>query len=169
MSDSDKFIISFFGSVSARTAGFNIIDITLWGYPTIFLMIFLMWIGASPGSTGGGIKTTTFYIALRSTFNLVRGRQQLKIGNREIGSSTISRVLAIIFLSIVIITICIFLPLIFEPDKNPVHLIFESVSAFSTVGLSIAGTPTFSYTGKVSTDFTDVYRQSRSADTTYWD
>jgi trk system potassium uptake protein len=149
MSYGEKLIISFFGSVSARTAGFNIIDLTLWGYPTIFLMIFLMWIGASPGSTGGGIKTTTFYIALKSTFNLIRGRQQLKIGNREIGSNTISRVLAIIFLSILIITIAFFCLLISEPDKNPVHLLFESVSAFSTVGLSIAGTSSFSFTGKI--------------------
>jgi len=108
-----------------------------------------MWIGASPGSTGGGIKTTTFFIALRSTFNLVRGRQQLQIGNREIASSTISRVLAIIFLSVVIITSAFFCLLLFEPEKNPVHLIFECVSAFSTVGLSIAGTPTFSYAGKI--------------------
>ena len=89
MDNTQKFIISFFGSVSARTAGFNITDISLWGYPTIFLMIFLMWIGASPGSTGGGIKTTTFAIAFRSVWNNIKGRQQLVIGNREIGHSTI--------------------------------------------------------------------------------
>jgi trk system potassium uptake protein len=144
-----KLIISFFGSVSARTAGFNITDITLWGYPTIFLMILLMWIGASPGSTGGGIKTTTFALALKSAFNSIRGKQHLIVGNREISTGTVIRVLAIIVLSVVIITIGFFCLLFSEPGKNPVHLLFESVSAFSTVGLSLANTSTFSDTGKI--------------------
>ncbi len=149
MDNTQKFIVSFFGSVSARTAGFNIIDISLWGYPTIFLMILLMWIGASPGSTGGGIKTTTFAIALRSVWNNIRGRQQLVIGNREIGHSTIIRVLSIILLSILIITAGFFCLLVFEQGKNPVHLLFESVSAFCTVGLSLADTSTFNQAGKI--------------------
>jgi len=144
-----KFIISFFGSVSARTAGFNITDISLWGYPTIFLMILLMWIGASPGSTGGGIKTTTFAIALRSVWNNIRGREQLVIGNREISNSTLIRVLSIISLSLLIITAGFFCMLISEPGKNPVHLLFESVSAFCTVGLSLADTSSFSQAGKI--------------------
>jgi trk system potassium uptake protein TrkH len=149
MDHTQKFIVSFFGSVSARTAGFNIIDISLWGYPTVFLMILLMWIGASPGSTGGGIKTTTFAIALRSVWNNIRGRQQLVIGNREIGHSTIIRVLSIILLSILTITAGFFCLLVFEQGKNPVHLLFESVSAFCTVGLSLANTSTFSQAGKI--------------------
>lgn len=149
LSNTDKIIVSFFGSVSARTAGFNITDISLWGYPTIFLMIILMWIGASPGSTGGGIKTTTFAIAFRSAYNSIKGRQYMKIGNREIGSSTIARVLAIIFLSLMIVTIGFFCLMISEPSKNPVHLLFEAVSAFSTVGLSLAETSTFSQNGKI--------------------
>jgi len=147
--NSGKLIISFFGSVSARTAGFNVTDITKWGYPTIFLMIFLMWIGASPGSTGGGIKTTSFAIAFRSAYNSIKGRQFLTIGNREIGANTIVRVFSIIFLSILIISVGFFCLLLSEPGKNPAHLIFESVSAFSTVGLSIANTSSFSETGKI--------------------
>jgi len=149
LSNGEKIIVSFFGSVSARTAGFSIVDITRWSYPTIFLMIVLMWIGASPGSTGGGIKTTTFAIAFRSAVNSIKGRQHLKIGNREISSSTITRVLAIIFLSLLIIISGFFCLLISEPTKDPAHLLFESVSAFSTVGLSMAKTSTFSHTGKV--------------------
>jgi trk system potassium uptake protein TrkH len=149
MDPTHKFIVSFFGSVSARTAGFNITDISLWGYPTVFLMIILMWVGASPGSTGGGIKTTTFAIALRSVWNNIRGREQLVIGNREISGSTIIRVLSIISLSLLIITAGFFGLLISEPGKNPVHLLFESVSAFSTVGLSLADTATFSNAGKI--------------------
>ena len=149
MDNTQKFIVSFFGSVSSRTAGFHITDISLWGYPTVFLMIFLMWIGASPGSTGGGIKTTTFAIALRSAYNSIKGRQHLVIGNREIGSGTIIRVLSIIFLSILIISAGFFCLLLSEYGKNPVYLLFECVSAFSTVGLSLANTSSFSQTGKI--------------------
>jgi Trk-type K+ transport system membrane component len=118
MDNVQKLIVSFFGSVSARTAGFNITDISLWGYPTVFLMIILMWIGASPGSTGGGIKTTTFAIALRSAWNNIRGRQQLVIGNREISHNTVTRVLSIILLSLLFITIGFFCLLVFEPAKS---------------------------------------------------
>jgi len=149
LNDSQKIMVSFFGSISARTAGFNIVDISKWSYATIFIMIFLMWIGASPGSTGGGIKTTTFAIAFRSALNSIRGRQHFVIGNREIGHNTISRVLSIIFLSILIITVGFICLLISENEKNPVYLLFECVSAFSTVGLSIADTSSFSDSGKI--------------------
>lgn len=149
LSDTQKILTSFFGSVSARTAGFNIVDISNWSYPTIFLIIFLMWIGASPGSTGGGIKTTTFALAFRSAWNNIRGREHLRIGNREVGNNTITRVLSIIFLSILVITTGFFCLLLSEPGKNPVHLLFESFSAFSTVGLSLANTASFSQTGKI--------------------
>jgi trk system potassium uptake protein len=144
-----KIVTSFFGSVSSRTAGFNMVDISLWSYPTVFLMILLMWIGASPGSTGGGIKTTTFALAFRSVWNNLRGRDHLRLGNREISPSTITRVLSIISLSILIIAAGFFCLLLSEPGKNPVHLLFECVSAFSTVGLSLADTGNFSQTGKI--------------------
>jgi|WetSurSiteA1Bulk_404760.scaffolds.fasta_scaffold00515_3 trk system potassium uptake protein len=149
MSDARKIITSFFGSVSARTAGFNVVDISAWSYPTVFLMMILMWIGASPGSTGGGIKTTTFALAIRSAWNSIRGKDQLKLGNREIGSRTLIRILSIIILSIILITTGFFSLLISEPGKNPVHLLFECVSAFGTVGLSLADTATFSKAGKI--------------------
>lgn len=144
-----RLLKSFFGSVSARTAGFNMTDITQWSYPTVMLMIVLMWIGASPGSTGGGIKTTTFTLALKSVINNLRGRDHLKINNREISHATITRVLSIIFLSLVIITTGFVIILVSEPGKNPLYLLFECVSAFSTVGLSLADTSLFSQTGKI--------------------
>lgn len=147
--NSQKIIFSFFGSISARTAGFNIVNISLWSYPTIFLMILLMWIGASPGSTGGGIKTTTFALAFKSVWNNIRGNELLILGNREISSYTISRILSIIFLSIIIITTGFFCLLLLEPEMNPIHLFFECVSAFGTVGLSLADTGNFSNPGKV--------------------
>jgi potassium uptake TrkH family protein len=141
-------VTAFFGSVSARTAGFNIVDISLWTYPTVFIMIFLMWVGASPGSTGGGIKTTTFAVAIRAAVNFVRGRNNLEIRHREIGSGTILRVTVVIILSIVIIFSGFLGLLIFEPSKNPVHLLFESFSAFGTVGLSLVNTATLNENSK---------------------
>ncbi|MCF8298916.1 MAG: hypothetical protein K9J13_15310, partial [Saprospiraceae bacterium] len=137
-----KAVTTFFGSVSARTAGFNTVDISLWSYPTIFIMIFLMWVGASPGSTGGGIKTTTFAVAIRAAYNFVRGKRSLEIRHREIGTDTLLRVTVVIILSILIIFLGFLGLLIFEPDKNPVHLLFESFSAFGTVGLSLVNTST---------------------------
>jgi len=149
MDNIQKIIISFFGSVSARTAGFNIIDITLWSYPTIFIMIFLMWIGASPGSTGGGIKTTTFALAVRTTWNFIRGKEQLRIGNREISNSTITRVLSIIFLSLILLGAGFLSLLLTEPGKDPVKLLFECFSAYATVGLSLVDSATLTSAGKM--------------------
>jgi trk system potassium uptake protein len=149
MDNTQKIINSFFGSVSARTAGFNIVDISLWSYPTMFLMMLLMWIGASPGSTGGGIKTTTVALLFKSVWNNLRGRDHLVAGNREIGSNTITRILSILFLSIILITAGFFGLLLSEPNENPMHLLFECFSAFGTVGLSVANTGTFSHTGKI--------------------
>jgi potassium uptake TrkH family protein len=144
-----KIIISFFGSVSSRTAGFNISDLTLWSYPTVYLMIFLMWIGASPGSTGGGIKTTTFALAFRTAWNNIRGRERIKISNREISNSTVSRVLSIVFLSLMLIGGGFFCLLLTESGKDPEYLLFECFSAYGTVGLSIADSGTFSSAGKI--------------------
>jgi trk system potassium uptake protein TrkH len=148
MERSDQLFLSLFNSVTARTAGFNMSNLTVIGYPAVFLLIFLMWVGASPGSTGGGIKTSSFAIALRLAWSNVRGRKNLEIFNRQIGQETISRVLSIIILSIIVIGAGFFFLLLSDPGKNPSHLLFEAVSAFSTVGLSLADTSTISHAGK---------------------
>jgi Trk-type K+ transport system membrane component len=144
----EQLFLSFFNSVTARTAGFNMSNLSLIGYPAIFLLIFLMWVGASPGSTGGGIKTSSFAIATGSAWSIIRGRNRLDIFNREISHGTIKRVLAIIILSVIVTGTGFFCLLLTDPSKNPVHLLFESVSAFSTVGLSLADTSTLSEAGK---------------------
>ena len=105
--------------------------------------------GASPGSTGGGIKTTTFAIAVKAVLNFLRGRRRLEIGNREIGTPTLIRVLSVIMLSLAFIFTGFMLLLVFEPSGNPVHLLFECVSAFATVGLSIANTATLTEPSKI--------------------
>ncbi len=143
-----KLVDSFFGSVSARSSGFNTMNVSLWSYPTIFLMMMLMWIGASPGSTGGGIKTTTFFIAFRSAWSFVRGREHIRINNREISNDTVIRVLTIIFFSLLFIAAGFMGLMLTEPQKNPVPLLFETVAAYSTSGLSLADPSTFSSAGK---------------------
>jgi Trk-type K+ transport system membrane component len=145
-----KIMISSFGSISARTAGFNITDISLWSYPTVFLMIFLMWVGASPGSTGGGIKTTTFALALKSTWNYIRGREEFIIGNREISSGTISRILSIVTLSFLVIGAGFIYMLLTQQGKDPVQLLFECFSAYATAGLSTVDSGTLTNAGKIA-------------------
>jgi trk system potassium uptake protein len=136
-------------SVNARTSGFSMTDPGGWSYPTVFLTIFLMWVGASPGSTGGGIKTTTLAVAVKTVASFLRGKDRLEIGNREIGSSTIVRAFSVIVLSLMFIFAGFLLLMIFDPGRNPVHLLFECVAAFSTTGLSIAGTMTLSTPSQV--------------------
>lgn len=148
LTGTDQFMVAFFGSVSARTAGFNVVDIAQWTYPTLFFMVFLMWVGASPGSTGGGVKTTTFALSLHAVYNFIRGRHTIEIGFRQIGYETISRVLVVIVLSMLTIMIGYFGLLLADPNLNPVHLLFECVSAYGTVGLSIVNTSTLSNLSK---------------------
>jgi trk system potassium uptake protein len=149
LQDSQKTFLSFFNSVTVRTAGFSMIDLTKLGYPAIFLTMFLMWVGASPGSTGGGIKTTTFAIAIRSAWSNIRGRNVLEISNRQISNDTVTRVLSIVILSMVFILAGFFSLLLTETGKDPIQLLFECFSAFGTVGLSLANTSTLSETGKI--------------------
>ena len=84
-----KLIAGFFTAATPRTAGFNNIDMTALAFPTIMLTIFLMWIGASPNSTGGGIKTSTFAIAFLNTLSLARGQTRIEVFKREIADSTV--------------------------------------------------------------------------------
>ncbi len=144
-----KLVDAFFGSVSARSSGFNTMNVSLWSYPTVFMMMILMWIGASPGSTGGGIKTTTFTIAVRSAWNYIRGRESLRVSNREVSNDTIRRVLAIVLFSLLFLAAGFMGLMLTEPGKNPVHLLFETVAAYSTSGLSLADPSTFSAAGKL--------------------
>lgn len=140
---------SFFGSISPRTAGFNTIDVTKMLPSTILITIFLMWVGASPGSTGGGIKTTTFALALFNIINLATGRKHLVVGRREIPSNSVQRAFAVIFLSVIAIGFGTFLVMIFQPSLNYLSVLFEATSAFSTVGLSVGITSQLTIPSKI--------------------
>ena len=132
---------AMFSSVTPRTAGFNTVDYTQVATPSLLFVILLMWIGASPASTGGGIKTSTFAIATMNIIATARGRKRIEINTREISSSTVNRAFAIIAISLIVIGTSIFLILFFEPDKDLLAIAFECFSAYSTVGLSLNVTP----------------------------
>lgn len=139
---------AFFLSVTARTAGFNTIDMALLSNSSILILLLLMFIGASPGSTGGGIKTTTFGVTLYVLRSLLQGRRNIAFGNRLIPPSVVNKALAIFITSGMILTL--FLSLLYMVERAPFEQIFfEAVSAFGTVGLSLGLTPTLSIPGKL--------------------
>ncbi len=132
-----KIYVSFFNSTTARTAGFNNVNMADLGIPAVMLIMALMWIGASPASTGGGIKTTTFAIALYNLWNQILGKERLIINSKEVPSSAVNQVNAVILLSIFAISFGTFLIAFFEKDILFKDILFECISAYSTVGLSI--------------------------------
>lgn len=144
-----KFAVAFFGGVTPRTAGFNSVDMAALQFPTIMIIFLLMWIGASPGSTGGGIKTSTFAIATLNFINLARDKDRVEIFGREISNLSIKRAFAMISLSLAVIGGAIFLVSIFDRDKHLIDIGFECFSAYSTVGLSLGITPDLSTQSKL--------------------
>lgn len=143
-----KIVTSFFLSATPRTAGFNTVDMAALTFPTIMIMMMLMWIGASPGSTGGGIRTTTFAVAILNIVNTARNHNAIHIFKREISHESVKKSFAIISLSVIWLGISICLLSITDGEKGLIALAFESFSAYSTVGLSIGITSTLSTSGK---------------------
>ncbi len=132
-----KVITGLFTAATPRTAGFNIADMDALAFPTIMLTIFLMWIGASPNSTGGGIKTSTFAIALLNTLSLARGQTKVEVFQREIADISIRRAFSIMWLSLLVIGTGVTLISYNQPELDLIKVIFECFSAYSTVGLSL--------------------------------
>lgn len=147
LSFDQKVLAALFQSITARTAGFNTIPIHDLLISTSLFYILLMFIGASPGGTGGGIKTTTAFISYLAIFNFIRGKNKLEIFNRRIPDEIIYRVFIKIAFSILLIFLTTFILTITE-KFNLVDLLFEQFSAFGTVGLSRGITPYLSDTGK---------------------
>jgi trk system potassium uptake protein len=141
-------VSSIFQSVTCRTAGYNTVDFSRLGQSVLFFMMFLMFVGASPGSTGGGIKTTTFSVILRSAISTIKGRQNVEIVKHTVSKSTIDRAYSIALFSISLIFISTFMLTITDPDKGLTNLLFEEISAFGTVGLSTGITSSLSFAGK---------------------
>ena len=132
-----KIVTAFFGSVTPRTAGFNTVDMTQLALPTVLIYLILMWIGASPGSTGGGLKTTTFAVAVLNAFSIAKGKDRVEVFNRQIDPETVRKAFAVILLSFLVIGLGVFMVLFFNPELGILEVAFEVFSAFATVGLSL--------------------------------
>ncbi len=144
-----QIVTAFFGSVTPRTAGFNTIDMMALTFPAIMLTFFLMWVGASPASTGGGIKTTTLAVATLNIFSIVRGKQRVELSKREISNESVKQAFAVISLSLIIVGFAVFALSFTDSEKGLMRLAFEAFSAFGTVGLTLGVTPELSFVGKL--------------------
>lgn len=145
----DKFLAAWFQSVTTRTAGFNTIDIGKMTTAGLFITMGLMFIGASPSGTGGGIKTTTFRIMYNTTKSVLQGKSQVTIYQREVPSTLILKAVAVVFgtaASIVLITILVSS---LESNSQLLPVLFEVISAFATVGLSTGITSSLSVASKL--------------------
>ena len=132
---------AFFQSVTARTAGFNTISIAGMEKGTVFLLILLMFIGASPASTGGGVKTTTVGLIILGIISTIQNREDLEFNRRRISWYNFNRSAAIISISLIYICGILILLILSETDTAPLDLSFELVSAFGTAGLTRNLTP----------------------------
>ncbi len=139
-----KWIVAFFSSATSRTAGFHVLNMNCLSPVTILFTIFLMWVGASPASTGGGIKTSTFALALMNIISLSKGNNRLEIQRKEISLESIRLAFSIIVLSLIVIYISILFIVFLDPKINVLSIVFEAFSAFSTTGLSLGITSNLS-------------------------
>lgn len=140
---------SVFQSITARTAGFNTIDIGAMATPALLMMIFLMFIGGGSGSTAGGIKTSTFALVFLSAAATIRGKKDINLYKNKIPWELMNRAFAVFLFAIVFIFLGIFVLTILEPEMPFTALAFEQVSAFCTVGLSTGITANLSFGSKV--------------------
>ena len=145
----DKLLSSYFQSVTLRTAGFQTVDLATLTTPTIIIYLFLMFIGASPGSTGGGLKTTTLGILLLGVMNAITGREDIEYRRRRLSWQTFNKACAILMLSLFYLFVMIIIMSIFDSSKGFLPLLFELISAFGTVGLSMGITAKLSIISKL--------------------
>lgn len=141
-------LASFFTSVSSRTAGFNTVPIDSFNKVSLLFIMILMFIGASPSSTGGGIKTSTFYSLIKGTYSICSNKRCHSF-KREISHETILKSFIVLFVGMIVVTSCLLCLCIFEPNIDLLDLLFESISAFATVGLSTGITPELSTISKI--------------------
>lgn len=145
---SAKLWASLFQSVTPRTAGFNTIPLSALSQVALTVLVALMFIGASPGSTGGGVKTTTLSVLLLSLSSTLKGKEDITVFRRTIQTGVVHKALALLVSGLLIVGLFFVLLLIAEGQAF-LPLLFETVSAFGTVGLSTGLTPNLTPVGKV--------------------
>ncbi|MDO9511384.1 MAG: potassium transporter TrkG [Bacteroidales bacterium] len=144
-----KITTAIFQSVTARTAGFNTIDFSMLSQPMLLIFIVLMFIGASPGSTGGGIKTTTFLTLFKSAIATIRGKKHIEVLKHTLSFETVDKAYSVVLFSIGLVILSTFFLSITEENFSFLSLLFEEISAFATVGLSTGITAHLSETGRL--------------------
>lgn len=146
-----KVLSSIFASITPRTAGYNSISTTDMTMAGKFLTVILMFIGASPGSTGGGIKTTTATLIFLTIMAVIRGRDEAEIFNKRINKALIYRAIAITFISFALVVIVTMVLTITQGEEfSFITYLYEATSAFGTVGLTLGLTPSLTTIGKVA-------------------
>jgi potassium uptake TrkH family protein len=144
----DKAMAAYFQSVSTRTAGFNTVPFGDMRAASYFLMMILMFIGASPGSTGGGIKTTTFMVLFLTMISTMKNTEKIEFAKKTVSLKVIRDAIAVAFLALV--AVCMFaFTLLLTENLDVIDIFFEVFSAFGTVGLSAGITSQLSYPGRV--------------------
>jgi trk system potassium uptake protein TrkH len=140
--------VSLFQVITPRTAGFNTLNLNLLAPATIFLLIMLMFVGAAPGSTGGGVKVTTLGVLFAFIRSRLRGRNSVNVSRRTLPFDLITKAFTLLALSMTVISLAVFILLITHQDLSFQAVIFEVFSAFGTVGLSLGITPELNPLGK---------------------
>ena len=152
----EKIWTSLFQAITARTAGFNTIDLNSFEVPTVFLIIFLMFIGASPGSAGGGVKTTSLALFYAIFSSRLKGQPHTSLFRRTIPDDAINKAFSLVLLAITLIGVALFALLMVqatdlahENKRLFLSYLFETFSAFTTTGLSLGATNSLTDIGKV--------------------
>ncbi|WP_414515213.1 TrkH family potassium uptake protein [Nostoc sp. PCC 9305] len=145
----DQILVAWFQSVTPRTAGFNTIDISKMTTAGLFITIALMFIGASPGGTGGGMKTTTLRVLTSCTKTILRGKEEVLLYDRKIAITLILKAVGVLVGSVATVIFATILISLTDPTLDFIQILFEVVSAFATVGLSTGITGTISTAAKV--------------------
>jgi trk system potassium uptake protein TrkH len=150
----EKILTSLFQVVTARTAGFNTLNLTFLSFPALMLLILLMFVGASPGSTGGGIKTSTFGVIFAFLKSKITARESVNIFYRTLPLEMIMRAFTVVTLSFSVVFFSVFIISLAQPEFQMQSVIFEVFSAFGTVGLSLGITPQLNTLSKIVIIFT---------------
>lgn len=143
-----KIVNVFFDATCARSAGFTTLDMSFIRLPTLFIIILISFIGSSPGSTGSGIKTTTFAIFLATIRAVISGKMIVELKQRRIPTDQVFKALAVLSLSLTCVSIGLLVLLVTEEGWHFSDIMFESFSAFTNLGMSTGITPYLSNTGK---------------------